>query len=61
MCSNYGEICVRIKDLMEDFQKRSQSQTKVESIADMKVNFSFLYRTIFLYILTQKIIDESLF
>ncbi len=36
MFSNYGEICVRIKDLMEDFQKRSQSSTKVESIADMK-------------------------
>lgn len=37
MYLNYGEICVKIKDLMEDFQKRSQSTTKVESIADMKV------------------------
>lgn len=36
MYSNYGEICIRIKDLMEDFQKKSQSSTKVESIADMK-------------------------
>ena len=36
MCANYGEICVRIKELMEDFQRRSQSQTKVETIADMK-------------------------
>ena len=37
MYSNYGEICVKIKELMEDFQKRSQSTTKVETIADMKV------------------------
>ena len=36
MYSNYGEICVKIKELMEDFQKRSQSTTKVETIADMK-------------------------
>lgn len=36
MYSNYGEICVRIKELMEDFQRKSQSTTKVESIADMK-------------------------
>jgi len=36
MYSNYGEICVKIKELMEDFQKRSQSSTKVETIADMK-------------------------
>lgn len=36
MFLNYGEICVKIKELMEDFQKRSQSQAKVESIADMK-------------------------
>lgn len=34
---NYGEICVRIKELMEEFQKKSQSTTKVETIADMKV------------------------
>jgi vacuolar protein sorting-associated protein 45 len=36
MYSNYGEICVKIKELMEDFQKKSQSTTKIESIADMK-------------------------
>ena len=36
MYSNYGEICVKIKELMEDFQKKSQSTTKVETIADMK-------------------------
>jgi vacuolar protein sorting-associated protein 45 len=36
MYLNYGEICVKIKDLMEEFQKRSQSSTKVETIADMK-------------------------
>ena len=38
MYSNYGEICLKIKELMEDFQKRSQSNTKVETIADMKVS-----------------------
>ena len=42
MYSNYGEICVRIKDLMDDFQKRSQSTTKVETIAEMKVNSKHL-------------------
>ena len=42
MYSNYGEICVKIKELMEDFQKRSQSTTKVETIADMKANAKFL-------------------
>ena len=36
MYSNYGEICIKIKELMEDFQKKSQSTTKVETIADMK-------------------------
>ena len=36
MYLNYGEICVKIKDLMDEFQKRSQSTTKVETIADMK-------------------------
>ena len=34
---NFGEIGSNIKDLMEDFQKKSQSQAKVESIQDMKV------------------------
>ncbi|XP_072166746.1 vacuolar protein sorting-associated protein 45-like [Diadema setosum] len=34
--NNYGEICTRIKELMEEFQKKSQSQKKIESIADMK-------------------------
>ncbi len=37
MYMNFGEIGSNIKDLMEDFQKRSKSQAKVESIADMKV------------------------
>ncbi len=41
MYSNYGEICLKIKGLMEDFQKRSQSNTKVETIADMKVCLFF--------------------
>ena len=34
---NFGEIGSQIKDLMEDFQKKSKGQAKVESIADMKV------------------------
>ena len=38
MYMNFGEIGSNIKDLMEEFQKKSKSQTKVESIADMKVN-----------------------
>lgn len=38
MFLNYGEICIKIKELMEDFQKKSQSNTKVETIADMKVS-----------------------
>ncbi len=34
---NFGEIGSNIKELMEDFQRKSKSQAKVESIADMKV------------------------
>ena len=34
---NFGEIGANIKQLMEDFQKKSKSQGKIESIADMKV------------------------
>ena len=55
MYSNYGEICMKIKELMEDFQKRSQSTTKVETIADMKVReinpndvaISFMFKIIY--------------
>lgn len=36
MYLNFGEIGNNIKELMEEFQKKSQSQAKVESIADMK-------------------------
>ncbi|KFM76608.1 Vacuolar protein sorting-associated protein 45, partial [Stegodyphus mimosarum] len=36
MYSNFGEIGVRIKELMDEFQKKTKSQKKVESIADMK-------------------------
>ena len=39
MYSNFGEICSNIKELMEEFQKCSRSQAKVESIADMKVKY----------------------
>ena len=37
MYFNFGEIGSNIKDLMEEFQQKSKSQAKVESIADMKV------------------------
>ncbi|GIY20911.1 vacuolar protein sorting-associated protein 45 [Caerostris darwini] len=36
MYSNFGEIGVKIKELMDEFQKKTKSQKKVESIADMK-------------------------
>ncbi|KAK7496933.1 hypothetical protein BaRGS_00011913 [Batillaria attramentaria] len=36
MYMNFGEIGSNIKELMEEFQKKSKSQAKVESIADMK-------------------------
>uniref|UniRef100_A0A2R5LE34 Vacuolar protein sorting-associated protein 45 n=1 Tax=Ornithodoros turicata TaxID=34597 RepID=A0A2R5LE34_9ACAR len=36
MYRNFGEIGSNIKDLMDDFQRKTQSQQKVESIADMK-------------------------
>lgn len=36
MYLNFGEICSSIKELMEDFQTKSRSQAKVESISDMK-------------------------
>ncbi|ELT93726.1 hypothetical protein CAPTEDRAFT_126905 [Capitella teleta] len=36
MYLNFGEIGSNIKNLMEEFQRKSQSQAKVESIADMK-------------------------
>ncbi|XP_052280669.1 vacuolar protein sorting-associated protein 45-like [Dreissena polymorpha] len=36
MYMNFGEIGNNIKTLMDEFQKKSQSQAKVESIADMK-------------------------
>ena len=35
---NFGEIGSNIKDLMDEFQKKSSSQAKIESIADMKVS-----------------------
>ena len=37
MYMNFGEIGNNIKDLMDEFQRKSKSQAKVESIADMKV------------------------
>ncbi|XP_070202635.1 vacuolar protein sorting-associated protein 45-like isoform X2 [Littorina saxatilis] len=36
MYMNFGEIGSNIKELMEEFQKKSKSQAKVESIQDMK-------------------------
>ena len=41
MYNNFGEIGTNIKDLMEDFQSKSKSHAKVESIADMKVCIIF--------------------
>lgn len=34
--SNYGEIAVKIRDLIESFQLRAKEQKKIESLADMK-------------------------
>lgn len=42
MYLNFGEIGSNIKNLMEEFQRKSQSQAKVESIADMKVFSSLI-------------------
>lgn len=36
MYRNFGEIGSNIKELMDDFQKKTQSHQKVESVADMK-------------------------
>ncbi|KAJ8304082.1 hypothetical protein KUTeg_017665 [Tegillarca granosa] len=36
MYNNFGEIGTNIKELMEEFQKKSKSHAKVESINDMK-------------------------
>lgn len=36
MYSNFGEIGTTIKSLMDEFQRKSNDQRKVESIADMK-------------------------
>lgn len=37
MYLNFGEIGANIKSLVEEYQAKSKSHTKVESIADMKV------------------------
>jgi len=37
MYLNFGEIGANIKLLVEDYQEKSKSHAKVESIADMKV------------------------
>ena len=36
MYLNYGEIGINIKQLMDEFQSKSKSQQKVETISDMK-------------------------
>lgn len=36
MYRNFGEICSNIKGFMEEFQKKTKNNEKVESIADMK-------------------------
>ena len=35
--SNFGEIGTNIKSLMKHFQEKHKSQSKIESITDMKV------------------------
>jgi len=37
MYLNFGEIGAINKSLVQDYQEKLESQTKVESIADMKV------------------------
>ena len=41
MYLNFGEIGVNIKKLMDEFQKSAKSNQKLESVADMKVLWSF--------------------
>lgn len=36
--SNFGDIATNIKALMEHFQEKHKSQSKIESIGDMKVS-----------------------
>jgi vacuolar protein sorting-associated protein 45 len=36
--SNFGETATNIKELMEHFQDKHKSQSKIESIGDMKVS-----------------------
>ena len=57
---NFGEIGSNIKDLMEEFQKKSKSQAKVESIADMKVLQQSLLK-LFLVFLSQYLSLDVLF
>ena len=37
MYANFGEIGTNIKELMDEFQTKSKSHEKIESISDMKV------------------------
>ena len=37
MYLNFGEIGANIKTLVEDYQEKSKSHAKIESISDMKV------------------------
>lgn len=46
MYLNFAEIGSNIKNLMEDFQKKKpKEQQKLESIADMKVNWTYTWMT----------------
>ena len=38
--SNFGEIAMSIKQLMEEYQNKAKMHAKVESISDMKVLLS---------------------
>ncbi len=37
MYLNFGEIGANIKGLVDEYQEKSKSHAKIESIADMKV------------------------
>ena len=43
MYLNFGDIGANIKELVDRYQEKSQSQAKVETIADMKVRRHVLY------------------
>lgn len=43
MYKNFGDIGSNIRNLVDEFQKRTKSHEKIESIADMKVHFKSFF------------------